>query len=98
MKARPHHRVRVNAAISTSKFRAWILSYGVARLARSLVCSDFAVHGYRRGRTPSLDSARKIIALSRIEPLPGGSSLSYEDCFGHILVEEERSVPERRHA
>lgn len=86
---RPYEVVRVQmAASSYARFRQWVDLYGFSRLARSLETNRQLVHSWTQMRnpvTPDISNARKIIALSTIEPLPDGP-LAYEDIFGNVEI------------
>jgi hypothetical protein len=80
--------------LPTPRLLAWINHLGTATVARSLVCNEFTVREWKRGRPLSLKRAQELICNSHRQPLPDGTFLTYQDCFG--LVGEERS--EKRHA
>ena len=67
---------------------AWINHLGAATVARSVVCAEFTVRNWKRGRPISLKHSPELICNSRRQPLPDGTALTYEDCLG--LVSEER--------
>ena len=75
--------------IPTARLLAWINHLGTATVARSVVCSEFTVREWKRGRPISLKHAQELICNSNRQRLPDGTPLSYEDCFGS--VREERS-------
>lgn len=88
-KAKPYWRTWPKAPrIPTARLLAWINHLGTATVARSIVCAEFTVRNWKRGRPISLKRAQELICNSRRQPLPDGTSLTYEDCLG--LVSEER--------
>jgi hypothetical protein len=75
--------------IPTPRLLAWINHLGTATVARSIVCSEFTVRNWKRGRPLSLKYAQEVICNSLRQRLPDGTPLSYEDIFGPVA--EERS-------
>lgn len=68
------------------RFRLWASQFGIFRLGRSLGVDSRSVRRYlHSGRPVSPAIVRKIIALSRVEPLDG-SPLTYEDFYGPAQV------------
>jgi len=89
-KAKPYWRTWPKAPrIPTARLLSWINHLGTATVARSLVCSEMTVRNWKRGRPLSPERAMQLICNSKRQPLPDGTPLSYEDCFGS--VREERS-------
>ena len=70
------------------RFRLWVNAYTISRVSRSLGVDRRVVHTWvQRDNpvTPALRVARKLIALSVVEPLNDGP-LTYEDIFGEVKV------------
>ena len=89
-KAKPYWRTWPRAPrIPTARLLAWINHLGTATVARSLVCSEMTVRNWKRGRPLSPERAVQLICNSHRQPLPDGTPLTYEDCFGPVA--EERS-------
>jgi hypothetical protein len=89
-KAKPYWRTWPRSPRTpTPRLLAWINHLGTATVARSIVCSEFTVRNWKRGRALSLKYAQELICNSKRQPLPDGTMLTYEDIFGP--VGEERS-------
>jgi hypothetical protein len=56
----------------------------VARLARSLVCSEFTIQNWCRGARPSSTLAAKVIVTSMAELPKDGTPLTWNDCLGLV--------------
>lgn len=96
LKARPHHRTFVALTPPTKRFHNWILEYGLARLARTLGCSDFTVYNWRRGARPSNTMAAKVIVTSTAELPHDGAPLTWNDCLGLVKGSAELALGEGR--
>lgn len=84
----PHHEVEIAvAAASQERFHLWVIQYGTTRLGRAVGMSRKSVaqwfHKSCNRRSPNVETVRKILALSAIEPLADGP-LRYEDVFGTV--------------
>lgn len=86
MMKQPYPRIILAPLGPTQKFREWVRQFGVSRLSRSLGINRSAVHSWitQSGivREPVKDTARTIVALSKIEPLKGRGKLTLEDIYG----------------
>ncbi len=82
----------------SGRFRLWVRTVGLLRLSAALGIHRTTIHSWltltKARRVPTLDTAQRIIALSRFYPKPTGgprtlkSALHYEDIFGSVEAKE----------
>jgi hypothetical protein len=80
--------VAATAPSGRERFRRWVNTYGVRRLARSLDTDRRTVNLWIQeppANIPVLPMVKKIIAHSTLEPFSDGP-LSYEDIFGSVKI------------
>jgi hypothetical protein len=79
---KPFPVVSLEPAPRTSRFHEWARQFGIFRLSRSLRVEFRTVRRWLAAdRTPAVEKAKEIIALSALEPL-NGQSLTFEDIYG----------------
>jgi hypothetical protein len=92
--SKPFPVVQLEPTASPERFRQWASQFGTSRLGRSLGVDVRSIDRYLQGtRTVLPATARRIIALSILEPLDG-EPLTYEDIYGPARASrvEVRSV------
>lgn len=102
-KAKPYWRTwPKKPRLPSPRLLAWLNHLGTKTVARSLVCSEYTVRQWKRGRMGlSVKLARAVICNSYKQKLPDGTVLNYEDCLGPVVEERsekrevKKSVPER---
>ena len=90
--------VQFEPTLPSMRFRLWVRSVGLRPLSRALAIHRTTVNAWllqtRRRRVPTIDTAQRIIALSRFYPKPAGGRgrrgrpLQYEDIFGAVEAKE----------
>ena len=90
--------VEFKQTMPTVRFRHWIRTVGLRNLSRALAIHRTTVNAWlvqtSRRRVPAVDTAQRIIALSRFYPKPSGAqgslehALRYEDIFGRVEAKE----------
>jgi len=87
VKSFPVIELDLNNVLPSLQFRRWVKRFGIRRLGRSLGCNRTTIQKWPSGSSlPPASAARKIIALSSIEPNGDGIPLTYEDLFGPVRV------------
>ncbi|HEY0264470.1 MAG TPA: hypothetical protein VGC07_08090 [Granulicella sp.] len=79
--------------LGRERIRLWVAHFGVNRLARSLAVDRRMIHRWTTTSNPiapNINSIRKLIALSTLEPLEDGP-LSYDDFFGEVTILKQRT-------
>lgn len=90
--------VQFDPTVPSLRFRRWIRAVGLRNLSQALAVHRSTVNAWllqtRRRRIPAVDTAQRIIALSRFYPKTNGGlgrlgrALRYEDIFGLVDARE----------